>query len=129
MPFCNTPKNSQPSSSTSNNYVFIFCANYVGFFGLCFGQKFFHRENKKAKKEPSHLPSLSLSLPPSLYFLSHWLSYLSLYYLSLFFFLYIQTPFLYCLFTYLSYSSLSPHTHFLLSSLPLSLFTHTQFLH
>lgn len=61
-----------------NNYVFIVAPNYVGFFGLCLGQNFFSQRKQESKERtlppPPH-PSLYL------YFLSHLLSYLSLYYL------------------------------------------------
>lgn len=86
MPFCNTPKKIPifiiNFTVFPNNYVFYFCANYVGFFGLCLGQNFFTEKTGKRRKN-LHPPS-----PPNpqpLYFLSHLLSYLSLLY-PLFFF-------------------------------------------
>ncbi|PIN17654.1 hypothetical protein CDL12_09687 [Handroanthus impetiginosus] len=105
MPFCNPPKDPHLHHQLhclSQQLCFYFCPNYVGFFALCLGQKFiFHRENRKAKKEPSHI-----LLSP--YFLSLFLSYLLS---SISLFLYIQTPFLYCFSNSLLYSSLSPYIY------------------
>lgn len=78
MPFCNPPKNPHLHHQLhclSKQLCFYCCPSYVGFFGLCLGQKFFSQRKQESKERTLPPP------PPLLYFLSPFLSYLSLYYL------------------------------------------------